>query len=275
LVPAHELEGNVWPFSIDGEVSMRAVLAAMLIFGAVLGGRPALSAEIKVLTTGAFRPIVSALAPEFERLSGDTVVEAHDTAGAIVRRIEGGESFDVVVLTSAGVIDLAARGKVVNGEIARLARVGIGVVVKEGAPVPSIDSVGAFKQTLLDAPTIAYIDPAAGGSSGIYLSQLFQRLHIADEVKAKAVLVHGGLVADRVVQGDAAIGMQQISEILSVKGVRLVGPLPDEIQNYTIYAGGIGVNAARPEAALRLLTFLQSPTALALLKENGMEPPRD
>jgi molybdate transport system substrate-binding protein len=254
---------------------MRAVLAVMLIASTFFGCRPANSAEIKVLTTGAFRPIISALAAEFEQRSGDTLVESHDTAGALLRRIEGGEKFDLVILTSAGIVDLAARGKVVNSEIARLARVGIGVAVKEGTPLPSIGSVGAFKQALLDAPSVAYIDPAAGGSSGIYLAELFKRLGIADAVKAKAVLVEGGLVADRLVRGDAVIGLQQISEILSVKGVRFAGPLPDEIQSYTLYSGGISTAASRPEAALRLLAFLQSGPALALLKENGMEPPRN
>ncbi|HXP98224.1 MAG TPA: substrate-binding domain-containing protein [Telmatospirillum sp.] len=254
---------------------MRTVLAATLILGVCLGCRPASAAEVKVLTAGAFRPIVSALAPEFERVTGDSLVESHDTAGALFRRIEGGERFDLVILTSAAITDLMAQGKVAAGKSAGLARVGIGVAVKEGVPFPPIDSVEAFKQAMLGAPSVAYIDPAAGGSSGIYLDQLFQRLGLADAVKAKAVLVQGGLVADRLVTGDATVGMQQISELLAVKGVRLVGPLPAAIQNYTIYAGGIGATSGQPEAAQRLLDFLQSEAALALLRKNGMDSPRD
>ncbi len=256
---------------------MRIGLVVMLMAAAFLGGRPApaRSAEVKVATAGAFRSIVSTLAPLFESRTGDTLVEVHDTAGALLRRIEGGEHFDVVILTVSAITDLVAHGKLVGGQVARLARVGIGVAVKEGVPVPAIGSVDAFKQALLDAPSVAYIDPAAGGSSGIYLAQLFQRLGIAEAIKAKAVLVQGGLVGDRLVRGDAALGLQQISELLAVAGVRLVGPLPDAIQNYTLYAGGVSTTAAHPAAAERLLDLLRSEAAIALLKDHGMEPPRE
>lgn len=254
---------------------MRPGFVAMLVALACFGTRPVFSAEVTVATVGAFRPIIAALAPEFERGSGDTLVEVHDTAGALARRIGKGERFDLVILTVSAITDLTAQGKLTAGKTARLARVGIGLAVKEGAPEPSISDVDAFRQALLDAPSVAYIDPAAGGSSGIYLAQLFQRLGIAEAIKAKAVLVPGGLVGDRVVKGDAAIGLQQISELLAVKGVRLVGPLPDAIQNYTLYAGGVSTEAAHPEAAERLLDLLQSNTAIALLKEKGMAPPRD
>ncbi|MDR3436045.1 substrate-binding domain-containing protein [Telmatospirillum sp.] len=254
---------------------MRAGFAAMLVVLTCLGARPVLAAEVKVVTVGAFHPIVAALAADFERGSGDTLVEVHDTAGALLRRIENGERFDLVILTLSAIIDLTAHGKLSAGQTARLARVGIGVAVKEGAPMPSIGDVEAFKQALLAAPSVAYIDPAAGGSSGIYLDQLFGRLGIAGALKDKAVLVQGGLVGDRVVAGDAAIGLQQISELLAVKGLHLVGPLPEAIQNYTLYAGGVSSETAHAEAAERLLDFLQSDAAIAVLKAKGMAPPRD
>jgi molybdate transport system substrate-binding protein len=247
----------------------------MLMIGVVFGCRAASAAEVTVLTAGAFRPIVSALAPAFERLTGDTLVETHDTAGALLRRIEGGERFDLVILTAAAIRELTDRGIVASGKSAGLARVGIGVAVKDGTAFPPIDTVDAFTRAMLGAPSVAYIDPAAGGSSGVYLDQLFQRLGIADAVKAKAVLVQGGLVADRLVTGEATVGLQQISELRAVKGVRLVGPLPAEIQTYTLYAGGIGATSGQAEAAQRLLSFLQSEAALGQLKKNGMESPRD
>jgi molybdate transport system substrate-binding protein len=256
-------------------IPMRTGLVVTLMAAAFLGGWPVRAAEVSVATVGAFRPIVTALAPTFERSTGDTLVEVHDTAGALSRRIEGGEHFDLVILTLSAITDLTAHGKLATGQISRLARVGVGVVVKEGASLPSIGTVDAFKQALLDAPSVAYIDPAAGGSSGIYVAQLFQRLGIADAIRAKTVLVQGGLVADRVVKGDATIGLQQISELLAVKGVQLVGPLPDAIQNYTIYAGGVSSTAAHPQAAERLLDLLRSDAAIALLKDHGMEPPRE
>jgi molybdate transport system substrate-binding protein len=243
------------------------------IAATILSVRPTLAAEVKVLTTGAFKPVVMALVAEFERQSGDTVVVANDTAGALARRIEGGEPFDLVVLTPAALADLTAKGKVAAGSTAPLARVGIGVAVKDGAPRPDIGSVDAFKRALLDAPSVAMIDPAAGGSSGIYLAQLFERLGIADAIKPKAVLVPGGLVAERVVKGEAALAVHQISEILAVKGATLVGPLPSEIQNYTIYAGGIGAAAQQPEAAQKLLRLFSSENARRVLRDKGMEPP--
>lgn len=243
------------------------------IAATILSVRPTLAAEVKVLTTGAFKPVVMAIVPAFERQSGDTVVVTNDTAGALARRVEGGERFDLVVLTPAALADLTAKGKVAAGSATPLARVGIGVAVKDGAPRPDIGSVDAFKRALLDAPSVAVIDPAAGGSSGIYLAQLFERLGIADAVKPKAVLVPGGLVAERVVKGEAGLAVHQISEILAVKGATLVGPLPSEIQNYTIYAGGIGAAAQQPEAARNLLNLFLSENARRVLTEKGMEPP--
>jgi len=258
-----------WPLlSCLSAWTTAAFLAAIL-----LGLGPVSAAEVKVLTTGAFKPIVMALVPTFERQSGDTVVVVNDTAGALAWRVEGGEPFDLVVLTPQAMADLTQKGKVVAGSTIPLARVGVGVAVKEGAPRPDVGSVDAFKRALLDAPSVAMIDPAAGGSSGIYLAQLFERLGIADAVKPKAVLVPGGLVAERVVTGAAALAVHQISEILAVKGAALVGPLPAEIQNYTIYAGGIGAAARQPEAARDLLNLLAGETARRALTDKGMEPP--
>jgi molybdate transport system substrate-binding protein len=251
---------------------MRIILAAALLTAAVLGIRPASAIEVKVLTTGAFKPVVMALVPEFEQQSGDKVVVANDTAGALVRRIEAGEPFDLVVLTPEALEDLTRKGKVATGSVTPLAQVGIGVAVKEGAPHPDIGSVDAFKRALLEAPSVALIDPASGGSSGIYLAKLFERLGIADAIKPSAVLVPGGLVAERVVTGAAALAVHQISEILAVKGATLIGPLPSEIQNYTIYAGGIGAAAQQPEAARKLLSVLSSTGAHRVLRDKGMEP---
>lgn len=253
---------------------MHPLLAVTLIATALLGARPAAAAEVKVLTTGAFKPVVSALVPEFERASGHKVVVANDTAGALVRRIEGGETFDLLVLTPAAVADMKGKGRLAQGTDADLARVAIGVAVKEGAPRPDIGSLDAFKRTLMEAPSVAYIDPAAGGSSGVYLSRLFERLGLADAIGRKAVLVPGGLVAERVVRGEAAIAIHQISEILAVPGATLVGPLPAEIQNWTTYTGAVSTAAQQPEAARALLAHFRSDTALRVLSDKGMEPPR-
>ncbi|MEP6720383.1 MAG: substrate-binding domain-containing protein [Variovorax sp.] len=229
------------------------------------------AAELKVLTAGAFKPVVTALAPAFEQRTGHKLVVDNDTAGALAKRIAGGEAFDVVILTPAAVEQLVQASKVVAGSPARLARVAIGVAVRQGAPVPDITSVAAFQQALLAARAVAYIDPAAGGSSGVYLSQLFEKMGIAPQIRAKAVLVPGGLVAQRLVTGEADIAIHQISEILAVPDATLVGPIPAEIQNYTVYAGGIGTAARDAEAARAFLALLGSAEARAVLQGKGME----
>jgi molybdate transport system substrate-binding protein len=133
--------------------------------------------------------------------------------------------------------------------------------------------VASFKATLLAARAVATIDPAAGGSSGIYLWQLFEKQGIAAQLKPKAVLVPGGLVAERVVSGEADIAIHQISEILAVPGATLVGPIPAEIQNYTVYAGGVAAATGDAVAARAFIDALASPAATAVLASKGMEMP--
>ena len=233
----------------------------------------AVAADIKVLTAGAYKPIVQAMALDFEQKTGHKLVVANDTAGALERRIGQGEAFDLVVLPPAGLERLAKAGRVVAETQAPLARVAIGVAVKRGAPLPDIGTVEALQKALLAARAVAYIDPAAGGSSGIYLSQLFERWGLAGQIKTKAVLVPGGLVAERVVSGEADLALHQISEILAVPGAVLVGPIPREVQNYTVYAGAVGASAAAPDAARALLAALSGPAARDVLKDKGMEAP--
>jgi molybdate transport system substrate-binding protein len=252
---------------------MRIVLLGLaMVIMAAGAPRGAAGAEIKVLTAGAFKQVLLALLPDFERTSGHKVTVENDTVGALTKRIAGGEVFDLAVLTPKAVDDLAKEGKFVAGSRASLARVGIGVVVKDGTPKPDISSVAAFKQALLAAKSVAYIDPAAGGSSGIYVAGLLDKLGIAGEVKPKAKLIPGGAVAEHVAKGEAELGIHQISEILPVKGVTLVGPLPAEIQNYTVYAAGVGAHAKESDAAKALLKTLTSPAAAEVLKSKGMEP---
>ena len=133
--------------------------------------------------------------------------------------------------------------------------------------------MAAFQQALLAARGVATIDPAAGGSSGIYLWQLFEKMGIAAQLKPKAVLVPGGLVAQRLLNGEADLAIHQISEILAVPGATLVGPLPAEIQNYTVYAGAVAAKARDAAAAQALLATLAGPAAAQVLKDKGMEMP--
>jgi molybdate transport system substrate-binding protein len=248
---------------------MRTLVAALL---GLAGCAMAQAAEVKILTAGAMKEVVLAVVPAFEKETGHKAVVANDTAGALVRRIEGGEAFDLAVITPGAIRTLAGKGKIA-GDAVNLARVGVGVVVKEGAPSPDVSSVDAFKRALSAAKTVAYIDPASGGSSGIYLTGLFEKLGIAAEIKPKAKLKKGGHVADLIVSGEAELGLHQISEILPVKGVKLVGPLPAEIQNYTTYAAAVGAGAREPAAAQALIRLLAGPAGEGVLKARGMERP--
>src|SRR6266540_4498034 len=245
--------GKMWQAMED--VMRTVLLGFAMVLMAAGTPRAAAGAEIKVLTAGAFKQVLLALVPDFERATGHKVTVQNDTVGALTKRIEGGEAFDLAVLTPKAVDDLAKEGKFVAGSRANLARVAVGVVVKDGTPKPDIGSVAAFKQALLAAKSVAYTDPAAGGSSGIYVAGLLDKLGIAEQIRPKAKLTQGGYVADLVVSGEAELGIHQISEIVPAAGVTLVGPLPPEIQNFTVYAAGIGTAAQAPEAAKQLTKF--------------------
>lgn len=250
----------------------KALEIAAVLTGVLAWTGGAQAADVRILTTGAMKEVVLAVVPAFEKETGHKAVVSNDTAGALTKRIAGGESFDLAVLTPGAIKDLAAKGKFAGGGT-NVARVGVGVVVKGGAPSPDISTVDAFKRALLAARSVAYIDPASGGSSGIYIAGLLDKLGIAAEIKPKAKLKKGGHVADLVASGEAELGLHQISEILAVKGVHLVGPLPAEIQNYTTYAAAVGAQAQYADAAQVLLKLLTGPQAEPVLKERGMERP--
>ena len=223
---------------------MRSLLAILAIGLSLAMAQQSRAADLKVVSGGAFKQVLNALAAQYEKETGNKLDVTYQTVGqhlALIR--DGKEEFDVAVLTPDAIDGLAKEGKIVPGTRVDLAKVGVGVVVKAGAPLPDISTVEAFKRSLLAAKSVAYIDPKAGGSSGIYVEGLLEKLGIAKEVNAKAVLVHGGAVADQIADGEAEIGVHQISEILPVAGVTLVGPLPAEIQNYTVYSAGVGSSA--------------------------------
>jgi molybdate transport system substrate-binding protein len=245
-----------------------ALLGALIVLSPIA----AHSAEIRVLTAGAMKEVVLQLTASFEKETGHTVTVANDTAGGLQKRIEAGQPFDLAVITPAVVDDLIAKGKMAAGSRLNLAQVGIGIAVKEGAPKPDISTVEALKKTLLAARAVAYIDPASGGSSGIYFSGLLDRLGIAAEVKPKAKLQAGGYVADLVVKGEADIAVHQMSELLPVKGVVIVGPLPAEVQRVTVYALGTAPSPQDVAATAALVRYLSNPAATAVLTSKGMEP---
>jgi molybdate transport system substrate-binding protein len=231
------------------------------------------AAEVRILTAGAMKAVVLELVPAFEKETGHKAVVDNDTAGGLSKRILGGEAFDLVIVTPGVIDDLTGKGKVAAGTRAVVARVGVGVAVKDGAPLPDISSVDALKRALLAAKSVAYIDPASGGSSGPFVVGLFEKLGIASEMKPKTKLKNGGYVAELVASGEAEIALHQISEIAPVKGAKLVGPLPAEIQNYTTYAVGVAADAKQPDAAKVMIKLLSGSEAADVLRRRGMEKP--
>ena len=244
---------------------MRALLTSLLVLAAIA---PAAAADLKLLTAGAFKSVALELVPEFEKKTGHKVTVENDTAGAVARRVAGGEYVDVVVMPPAAMAPLLG-SKLVESSAKPLARVGIGVAIKQGAPVPDISTVDAFKQSLLKARAIAYTDPASGGTAGTYLANLFEKMGIAAELKPKTVLVKGGLAAEKLISGEADIAMQPASELLAVPGAVLVGPIPLEVQTYIIYAGAVSAGARDQAAADALLRALWGPDKEACAEEEG------
>lgn len=228
-------------------------------------------ATIKVISAGAVKSMVQALGAEFERETGNTLDLNFGTAGSLRDRIKNGETSDLVVLSESIIADLGKAGLVTGAT--DLGRTVTGVVVKEGAPLPDISTPEAFKQALLKARSVAYTDPKAGGSGGTMFAGLLERLGIAEDVARKAVLCKGGYdVCGAIVEGRAEIGTTFISEVLPVKGAKVVGPLPGDLHNANTYTGAIHAGAASPEGAQALLRYLTNPAKRDRWTAAGLEP---
>jgi molybdate transport system substrate-binding protein len=246
----------------------RAAIALVLWAG--LTGAAA-AAELSVLSAGAVRAIVTELAQTFQQETGHTVTLSFGTVGVTRGRLAGGDPVDVVIMTDAAIDDAARQGAVVPGSRADLARTGMGVGVREGAPRPDIATPEAFKRMLLSAKSIVYVDPKQGATSGIHFASVLDRLGIADAVKGKTQLVPGGYPAEKVATGGAEVVVHQISEIVPVKGVVLVGPLPSDLQKITVYSAGLAARSAAPETARAFIGFLARPAFKAKFAAAGLD----
>lgn len=242
--------------------------AALYLSGA------ASAAEVRVMISGGLTAAYKALVPEFERATGHTVLTAYGpsmgtTQNAIPVRLERGEPVDVLIMVGYALGDLAKQGKVIPDSRVDLVKSPIGIAVKSGAPKPDISSAETLKRALLAAKSVAYSDSA----SGVYVStEMFGKLGIADEMKDKARKIPATPVAEIVARGDAEIGFQQISELLPVAGVDIVGPLPPELQKITTFSACIATLSKEPDAGRALIKFLASPAASAVIVKSGMEP---
>ena len=226
------------------------------------------------MTSGAFTAPYLEVIPQFERATHNKIVTAYGASmgnapDSIPSRLERGEPVDVVILAAPALDDLIKHGKVVPGSRVDLVRSSIGVAVRAGATKPDVSSVEALKRALLQAKSIAY----SASASGVYLSQeLFPRLGIADEIKAKCHRIANEPVGAVVARGDAEIGFQQISELLPVAGIDYIGPLPPEVQKVTVFSAGIAAGAKQPAAARSLIQFLASPAVVPAITKSGLEP---
>jgi len=226
------------------------------------------AAELKLLEGNALNAVMNDLGPQFETATGNKISATIGTSAQLRARVDSAEAFDAIILTKALLDQLAAQGKVADTPRAPIAHVGIGVAIRKGAPKPDISTVDAFKQAMLNAKSIGYVDNTPTGAA---LKAIFAKLGIADQVnpKLKPLTIQA---ADAVANGDVEIAMTQVSEILPVAGAELVGPLPADIQVNTVFAAGVSTAAKNADGAAALIKFLTSPPAAAAIKAKGMEP---
>ena len=224
--------------------------------------------QIKILTSNSTLPVLDALIPVYEKSSGNTVAVSADSAKAMVARIRGGESGDVLVLGNGAVKELTEAG-FINGATRRgFARAIVGVGVRSGTPHPDISSVDAFRKTLLAARAIAH---TVHGASGMYIPTLLEKLGIAAEMKAKTVTRPGGYIGKVVVEGEADIALQQIPELLAVPGLDCVGPVPDAVQKSFETSIALFSNSTQAAAAQAMADFFANPVNTPLFREKGLE----
>lgn len=224
--------------------------------------------EIKILTSNSTLPVLNALIPAYEKSSGNTVTISADSAKAMVARIRGGETGDVLVLGNGAVRELAEAG-FINGATRRgFARAVVGVGVRSDTPHPDISSVDAFRKTLLTARAIAH---TVHGASGMYIPTLIEKLGITAEMKSKTVTRPGGYIGKVVVAGEADIALQQIPELLAVPGLDCVGPVPDAVQKSFETSIALFSHTAHAAAAQAMVDFFASPANTPLFREKGLE----
>ena len=223
---------------------------------------------IQVMSSAAIKPAYLELVPAFERASGHTIATRWIPGVDLLKRVKEGESSDLVIMQAKDIDALIAAGRIAAGSRVDLATSGVGIAVRSGAPRPDISSAAALKRALLAAKAVAF----STGPSGVYILELFERLGIAAEIKAKSVQIKGEPSGAAVARGDAEIAFQQVSELLPVPGIDFIGPLPSEIQRITTFSAGVQKSAPEPAAAQTWINYLTSPTAAPALRKSGMEP---
>ncbi len=230
-------------------------------------------AELTIYSSIGVRSAAEVLFLTFERQSGHKLAVTWGTAPMLGKRIESGESADVLILSRAGIDALVKQGKIASGSDVTLAGSGVAIAVKAGAPKPDISTPEALKRTLLEAKSIAYSEPSAGGASGVYFAKLLERMGIAEQMRPKTKYAPaGGFSAALLLTGEAELAVQQKPELMHVAGAEIVDFLPGDLNMVTQFAAGIMVESKNAEAAKALIAMLRSPEASTVFRSKGLEP---
>jgi molybdate transport system substrate-binding protein len=245
--------------------------ASFVAVSMLLHAQTAGAAEIRVLSSTALKTTLDELAPQFERTTGHKIVASYGPSVRIAKRIADGEASDVVIVTPQGIEQLISQGKVVAESQTTIARSGVGLAVQKSAPKPDISSVARLKETLLAARSIA-IGP---GQSGAHIAKVFDQLGIAEILKPRIIIGRGGFedwVGLYLVRGEADIAIHQMTELMGVPGINIVGPLPSEVQSITAFAVGLATSARDANVGRALINLLTTPDAIAVMRGKGFEP---
>ena len=253
--------------------AMTATIGGSLLLALCAGARTVRAAEVKLMSTVALSATLDEVKPRFESATGHTVTNVYGVIAELKKRIQDGETADVMLLSRAALDDLQSQGKVAAGSIVNVASSSVSVAARAGASRPDISTSDALKRTVLASKSIVYADPAKGGASGVHFAKVLERLGIADQVKAKTILVPGAQAAEVVSKGEAELGVAMASEIVPIAGAQLVGPLPADLGMSLVFSAGMGPASKDPAAATALIQFITGPAVAAVLKAKGMDSP--
>lgn len=256
-----------------------ARVAALGLLAIAIKAPAAAADDITVLSAGAMRSAVQEIAASYQKSSGEQLTMIFGTAGDVEQRVRSGDKvYNVAIATKPRLEELEKAGKIVAGSIVVIGRSPIALAVRKGQPKPDISTVEAFKKTLLAAASIAYTDPASGGTSGIHMAQVIRDLGIADAVQAKTKLITGQpgappAVGEAIAHGAAEIGLQPISELTGVPGIEIVGTIPDALQTPALtYAAGLVAGTGDTPSSTEFVKFLTSEAAANVVKSKGLIP---
>jgi molybdate transport system substrate-binding protein len=262
-------QGEIMTRRLASSIAALAALAAAHIAG------PAGAADLKVISAGAVRGLIAQIIDDYSRRTGQKFDFTIGTTGQLRNVIASGQPADLIIVSTPLMGELEKTGKLMPGSRADLGRVGIGIVIRDGAAAPDVATPDAFKKALVEARSVAYTDPAEGGTSGIYFAGVAERFGIGDALKKKALLTKGGReAAIEVAEGRAEMAIVFISEAMALKGVKLAGMLPPPLAEYSAYAAAIPASSTDAAAARTFIAALTSAAMAERWRANGFEPPK-